>query len=104
MQAVRHGDVDFLPIDKLPGKLRKLDTNIVAYGEMTGHNHSLVKVKENQFDLLEDKDGNKFLLVLEATEITHQEHATRVILPGQYQIKIEREYNPFDQKINEVKD
>ena len=73
-------------------------------GEATGHHHTLTKTKENQFNLLEDAQGNKYILILDRTELTHQEHDTITLEPGKYQMTIEREFDYFLEKINEVKD
>lgn len=112
---VRHGDVDIRPIEStslksIPKEAKPIG-NILAYGEATGHDH---KIKSGQVLLLEkpitvDVAGEqvqvqKFLHVEQQTELVHQEHHTKPVLPGDYLILQERQYNPFDEEIRVVQD
>lgn len=99
----RHGDIGITPIKKLPNNLKKVG-NILAYGEATGHHHKLLERIDNQFEVLEDIQGNKYLKINEPTELTHQEHKTITIEKGLYWIRNEREYNYFEQAVMRVQD
>lgn len=74
------GDVPFLRLDKLPKGVKPRKSNIVAYGEVTGHHHV---VEEAQ--MFEDGLGNLFALVEKPTQLLHHEHGAIVLGPGVYQ-------------------
>jgi len=103
MNIYRHGDVDIIQINELPDNLKKSDSLILAYGEQTGHCHILV-AKPEMVVVFQDEKGNKYFQALEDCLITHEEHKQLEIKKGIYKVLIEKEYNPFDQAINAVKD
>jgi nitric oxide reductase large subunit len=98
---VRQGDVLFLPIERIPaGKQTKRENGVVAYGEVTGHAHRLADL--DTAEVLEIGDG-LFVRVSETgvsivgaagATFTHEEHGPASLLPGNYQIRIQREYTP----------
>lgn len=105
MRIYRQGDVLLVSTDTIPTNLKKLDREhgrvVLAHGEMTGHHHSIVC---DDVDLL-TPDGSPFVSVDEAAELylavhcdpvdlTHQEHATITIQPGNYRVIRQREYTP----------
>jgi hypothetical protein len=92
----RHGDIVIKEITEFPKNLKRINNPILAYGEATGHHHKLVKEAENQFSVLEDNAGNKYLQINEPTDLVHQEHKTITIEKGLYFISHEREYNYFE--------
>jgi hypothetical protein len=100
----RHGDVDIIEIDTIPPGLKKQDNLTVAYGEATGHHHTIVVDRPNLCFVYVDDKGNKWIEAQADVVITHQEHKTLKIKKGFYQVKIEREFNPFDEVINQVRD
>jgi hypothetical protein len=104
MTLYRHGDLSFHPIEKLPENLKKINNPILAYGEATGHNHLLVAERENQFEIMEDLAGNRYLQVNEPTRLTHQEHKEITIEKGLYWVRNEREYNYFENATKRVVD
>jgi hypothetical protein len=65
--------------------------HILAYGEVTGHHHSLA---ERGASLYRDGRGLTFLSVEELTEVRHQEHnpITLAPLPEPYQVVIQHEW------------
>ncbi len=98
---MRHGDLWFRRIEKLPEGLKAKKTNIVAEGEVTGHAHALVG---EGFSLYEDVKGVLYLSVNVPTEITHEEHGIKEIPQGVYVVEKEREFDPFTEEINRTKD
>ena len=91
---IRQGDVLLRKITKLPEGMKPsqpIDGRLIlAYGETTGHHHS---VTANVATLFED--GNKMVLaVREPTILDHQEHAQVEIMPGIYWVVRQREYTP----------
>lgn len=85
----RHGDVLISEVKEIKGK--KLKHLVLAEGEVTGHAH---RITEGEAELYEH-EGTLFLKVLsENAALTHEEHK-RIELPkGNYEIKIQREYQP----------
>ena len=58
MKLYRQGDVLFKKIDALPeGERKKRENGIVAYGEVTGHHHSLAKECRQAAAVLEIDNG-----------------------------------------------
>lgn len=90
----RQGDVFVEKIDLLPGNLEKQENKdkiILAWGEATGHHHAITCDNSESFV---DCDGNLFLLLSEEKILTHQEHAPITLPPGNYKVKIQKEYEP----------
>lgn len=88
----RHGDVGVFPTNedfKKDGK--KLPHLVLAEGEVTGHTH---RVTEGEATLYE-KDGVLYLSVSSDTALlTHEEHAPVAIPTGDWEIRIQKEYEP----------
>lgn len=103
-KCIRHGDVIFRPIDKPNGKAEKKKEYTVAYGEVTGHHHTLYPMSAGAFLSL-FQDGEKRVIDLkESWSLRHQEHDELIIPPGTYEIGIEREYDPFEKAMKKVVD
>jgi len=103
---LQQGDVLIKSIDKLPENLSKVlpkeNKLILAEGEATGHCHAISDI--DNVELLQDKNGNLFLDVKEEIDLTHDEHNTITINPGQYEIDIVREYDHFEEEARKVED
>jgi hypothetical protein len=98
-------------IDEVPKEfsvLEKVKDDCLAHGEVTGHSHKLFRFGEEHgaapFDLRIAPNGLKLLVVKEPVELRHQEHNPRIIPPGNYVIKIQREYDPFTKLARQVAD
>lgn len=100
----RHGDVILTPVDlELDNTgLRKELT--VALGEVTGHHHTFYALDNNSGSKLVEFDGRKYLHLFGVCELRHQEHETLKLPSGVYEIKIERERDPFMNQIKRVVD
>lgn len=88
----RHGDVMIASVKKIPKDAKKLKTNIVVRGEITGHAHRLSDLTACQLfsceeSLYLDVSGN-------FVKIVHEEHKEIEIPKGQYRIWVQREYTP----------
>ena len=107
-----HGDVDLLHLDTLPDGFTKQSkpelrngAYVVEAGEHSGHYHVLTPTKDSQIEVFENQDGDKiFQIKFAPAVITHEEHAPLIIQPGIYRKKIETEYDPFAQVIQQVVD
>jgi hypothetical protein len=97
---IRQGDVMFVPVRKLPaGERRKRDTGTVAFGEATGHHHSLIAEDLERAEVLEIGEGlfvhvSEHGVRLEGATFAHQEHGPVTLPPGDYEVIIQREYSP----------
>lgn len=93
----RQGDVLVYKVEEIPEWAEKTDNRILAWGEATGHHHSLV----GECEVYELKN-ELFFYVADEVVITHQEHDQIVIPAGTYKSVIQREYDPV--KIRRVLD
>lgn len=105
---ILHGDIGFIPTDKLPKGLKKIDTPngeyVVAHGE-SGHRHTLVIDRPDMVDIyVDEKTGLHVLQFHAETKITHEEHRTLTFAPGIFIEKREQEYNPFEKQLQQVQD
>jgi len=95
-RLARQGDILILPVDKIPGRTRKLkpaDRYIVAEGEATGHHHAVVHADGLE---VHQRGEDRFWLNIgdSAAVLEHPEHATVTLDPGTYEVRRQREYNP----------
>ncbi len=91
---VRQGDILLVRVDGLPTKTKRVQSNIVAYGEVTGHAHK-VEVDAGDCILVEDEEGNLFVSVKDApATLKHDEHAPIKLEQGHYKVVRQREYAP----------
>lgn len=90
MRQYRHGDVFLQEVAAIPksAKRRKSEPQILQHGEATGHAH---RIDTNAF-VMEDRGGELYLRVKNAAALTHEEHNTIAVPPGNYRIVIQREY------------
>ncbi len=98
----RQGDVlviqKAIPAAAKPGK-RDKGRIVLAYGEVTGHAHAIaskaVKILEHE--------GTRYIRVPKrGADLSHEEHGTIKLAPGEYQIVLQREYSP--EEIRTVRD
>ncbi len=97
----RQGDVLFRRISVFPkGNRKKRENGVVAYGEVTGHSHALAIEDRQAAEVLEIGEG-LFVHVSESgvrieggATFVHEEHAPVTLPPGNYEIGIQREYQP----------
>lgn len=104
LKAIRHGDVDLIPVQKIEASGKRMNEYTLAYGEVTGHHHTLYPLSPGAFLTL-FKNGEKRMIDVEGDYVLrHQEHDELRIPPGTYEILIEREYNPFEKAMKKVVD
>ena len=96
-------------VDSVPAGLQVAKRNqgrvILAYGEVTGHHHSIVdEAAEMLIAQAEGVAAQAWLQVSgeEPVALQHQEHSTIMIPPGAYKVVIQVEYSPA--KIRRVAD
>lgn len=84
----------------IPADAKRKQNNVIAEGEMTGHYHA---ASGGGIALLE-RGEELFLDAPNGGEITHQEHNTVTVPPGQYERHIVKEYDPFEEQIRNIRD
>jgi hypothetical protein len=92
----RQGDVLVVAVDAIPADATEVDRDsglvVVAYGEATGHHHAVA----DREAALYETDGELYLRVGvgDGVALSHQEHSTILLPPGDYRIARQREYAP----------
>jgi hypothetical protein len=106
MRIYRHGDILLKQIADIPKNVRQLNIKVLAEGEATGHLHQFEgKVKIYDIDTATSEEiTSRFVQILEASNLTHPEHKTLVIEPGNYQVIREQEFDYFSEEIRRVQD
>lgn len=89
----RHGDVLVMPITTSPTNLQPLPSQILAWGEITGHSH---RIAERGAAELYRRDADTLFLHITAPQATlvHEEHKPIVLQQGWYRVWFQREYSP----------
>ncbi len=105
----RQGDVLLMRLPELPSEAVMVAPSgprvILAYGEATGHHHSLAASSARLHTVPGTKPGTQatILEVADAlAELVHQEHAPIPLERGAYAVVLQREYHP--QEIRRVAD
>lgn len=105
-------------IDQLPEGLTPIHGATIAFGEMTGHNHTFYDTEAcvaEKFDhrtekgskkvqLFEAPDKSLFAQIIEPVWLKHQEHKPIAFKPGVYRIGIVREYDHVEKLARKVVD
>ena len=89
----RQGDVFLMEVGKLPhGAMAEAASEkiVLAYGEVTGHSHS---VRAEDAKLFRDSEDS-YLVVEKKANLIHEEHDTIALPAGVYKVVRQREYNP----------
>lgn len=105
----RQGDVFIERIAEIPAKAvkqKKSGTIILAHGTATGHHHTLTTTapvkwfKEGEIASTSAKTsglaGEVYVSLPKGGKVTHEEHATIQLPPGDYRVTRQREYTPTD--------
>jgi hypothetical protein len=83
-------------------KKEKVDTNVVAYGEVTNHCHKIIG---EDFELYKSLDEDCLLLkILNKSKIKHEEHKEIELLPNIYKRRIVREMDHIKNEARKVID
>ena len=87
----------------IPKEAKRIQLRPLALGEKTGHHHSLCTLDETPVEdvcemyEVESETGVKTYLrvTAEGVALTHQEHKTQPVAPGEYEIVIQQEANDW---------
>ena len=92
----RQGDVVVREIAEIPRGAVLAETTEVRIASETGNPHVLspVQVFETQDARSSQQRGECYVLLDEASTMTHPEHAPLQLLPGMYEITTVRDYAP----------
>jgi hypothetical protein len=94
-KSFRQGDVLIVQTDKVPAKSKKVALDkgrvVLAYGEVTGHAHA---IDGRAAVLYENKSGDRWLEVTNATQLKHEEHGAIKLAKGTYRVYRQVEYTP----------
>jgi len=96
----RQGDVFLEKIDDLPTGLEEVKPDvgrvILAYGEATGHAHTIPSTHARHFRAKGStaETLTSYLSVTKATKLSHEEHGPIPLKIGNYEITTQREYTP----------
>lgn len=88
VRLYRQGDVLLKTVDKIPNNLDKEDKCILAYGEVTGHKHQILK----NGMLMKNKDKS-YLKMIDDGILKHEEHSAINVPKGEYEVIIQREFD-----------
>lgn len=93
MLKYRHGDVGLI-VSAIPTEAKALETKTLAYGEVTGHHHSIAEADVEGAEVYELGDKMYLRVTAEGgVSLEHQEHAAIQVAPGDYEVRIANEYD-----------
>ena len=106
MEWYQQGDVMMKPVKQMPETVKKVQNNVLARGEATGHCHEAFGQDVALYMDVElyKADANLYLVAPEGAEVRHQEHDPVKVPPGVYVIQIVREYDHFAEESRRVYD
>jgi hypothetical protein len=70
---------------------------VLAYGEVTGHSHAIAERDAELYTLPNTDDRFLRIMGTSGVALVHEEHSTIAIPPGEYLVRIQREYTSADQ-------
>ena len=96
----RQGDVYIERVDSIPERFNKKIVakhplgNVLAEGEVTGHNHTIDAKISTLFAATETGASEFYLQVDKPGTIVHQEHGPIAVQDGIYHVVRQKEYDP----------
>ena len=100
MKTYRQGDVLIFQASAIPAGATEVARDkgriVLAYGEVTGHAHAIHGGGATL--LAAPGTDDRFLRIMDASgvELQHEEHATIALPPGDFIVRIQREYTSAD--------
>ncbi len=93
-KLIRQGDVLVMPCKAIPASAVQVEDEggrlILAYGESTGHSHSIA-LHPRIAMFRDDASGGRLYIKNDVpAALTHQEHSTLEIAPGMHEIRVQR--------------
>ena len=100
MSLIRQGDILLIPVTDTPPATTPVPRDngrvVLAYGEVTGHAHTINADRVTLVTAQQADDLRAWLLVetSEPVALLHEEHDTVTIPPGIFEVRRQREYSP----------
>ncbi len=99
----RQGDVLIAPTERAPENVTPVPREdgrvVLAHGEDTGHAHAIV---DESAELVTAEEAAELYLLVHGDQpvaLTHEEHATIMLPPGDYEVRRQREYAPEENRL-----
>ena len=90
-ECYRHGDVILVPREVPAGAVLQKEKQVVlAYGEVTGHSHAM----NGACMMFKYSDARYLRVQDELVELRHEEHGCLQIPQGDYEIIIQKDFEP----------
>lgn len=101
----QQGDVVLIEA-KAAGSKDALFDGVIQHGEATGHAHRICMYRHDDVrTVMLKSDDKRYLRVgKDGIDITHEEHKTIHVPPGEYEVRIVREYDHFAEEARRVVD
>jgi hypothetical protein len=95
MQA-RQGDIFFKTVAQVPSSTKPYGSNILAYGEVTGHSHKISSPSISEMESVVDENGDIYVRSAKCdVTITHDEHNSITLPMGEWIcVSRQREFDP----------
>lgn len=100
MKVYRHGDVLIREVDEIPAdatrKAKDKRGLVLAEGEVTGHHHRIADTSMGELLVSpgEADEMRMWLSLSVAAPLVHEEHHTLDLPAGDYEVIIQKEYEP----------
>ncbi len=91
MKMIRQGDIQFIKVANIPATAKRRPGAILFRGEATGHAHRI-----DVGTLFESADGLLYLKTESLARVSHEEHKTISLPPGEYLVSQKRQYPEAD--------
>lgn len=88
----RHGDVLIQAVGEVPAGAQKMNSDVLAHGEVTGHSHRVEA--PGGFSLWSAGDVLFLQVQEQAACLVHEEHKPIELPVGLYRVWRQREYTP----------
>ena len=103
MKVYRHWDLLIVPVkSKRKDDTEKSTTNCILEWEATNHHHRADKNATVSIAVLEPSEATDYyrgfinVPTKKETKITHEEHETIILSPGNYETFVQREYDVME--------
>ena len=102
---IQQGDVLIRKIDSIPTNAIKVEKNVLAEGEVTGHKHQLEVTEKTDLIDFYELNGKIYLNVKKfPVKVLHQEHQIVTIPVGIWEVDRVKEYDHFLEETKKIQD
>ncbi len=117
LEYFRHGDVTIQKLDNIPDRFKEfksLDTKkiILALGEVTGHSHRIIPIDDSEIAVFSNTEakpsGEEDEILFQIKKgrglLIHEEHAPIILEEGIHYRAMKKQFNPFTNAVENVRD